>query len=135
MYSRQQFNLKSVSVDDIIKKDKEMRKKTGGKSLRDMLREAEQERRELEEQRRKASELGQTQQRQVSTLTEKMRNLKVEGAEWKREYEQFTPEEEAERRQIVAQQVMESDGDVDDLIMYRYYVSASQIIIGRRFNY
>ena len=55
------------------------------------------------------------------------------GLEWKVAYEQFTEEEEAERRRIVAQLVEDSEAEVlDDLMLYRFYVSCSEVILGRR---
>ena len=69
---------------------------------------------------------------QVNSMQEKFAHLNVPGVQWKKEYEQFTAEEERERRQIVAQLIAESDEDTDDILLYRYYVSASDIIIGRR---
>jgi curved DNA-binding protein CbpA len=116
-------------AEEIIRNDK---KAQSSKSLKELLREQEEMRRAGEEQRRMATDQGRTQAQKVNSMQEKFAHLNVPGVQWKKEYEQFTAEEERERRQIVAQLIAESDEDTDDILLYRYYVSASDIIIGRR---
>eukprot|EP00998_Keelungia_sp_KM082_P008398 NODE_4587_length_769_cov_74.137072_g4564_i0.p1 GENE.NODE_4587_length_769_cov_74.137072_g4564_i0~~NODE_4587_length_769_cov_74.137072_g4564_i0.p1 ORF type:complete len:249 (+),score=42.14 NODE_4587_length_769_cov_74.137072_g4564_i0:96-749(+) len=129
------YTTRHVSVDDIIKQDRDLRKATGGKSVRELMKEAESQKREAEETRRKHTEMGQKQAAKVNVMLQRMRSMQVPGVVWKKDFEQFDQEEEYERRQIVAQQLAESDEEVSDELMFRLYVSASDVIIARRANY
>mmetsp|Transcript_111772 Transcript_111772/g.193976 ORF Transcript_111772/g.193976 Transcript_111772/m.193976 type:complete len:226 (-) Transcript_111772:423-1100(-) len=120
-----------ASVDEIIRKDQKVRAQSQ-KSLRELLQEQERMRRQAEQHRHMASTQGQQQARKVATLQDKFRQLNVPGVKWHQAYEEFTTEEAAERRQIVGQLISESDEDVDDIVLFRFYVSASEIIINRR---
>eukprot|EP00906_Rhabdomonas_costata_P013769 RCo019748 len=125
-----------VSVEEIIRGDRAVRKASMGKSLQELLREQEAMKRELELQRHASSPQAGPQSAAVAGLQSRLRALNVPGLEWKVTYEQFTPGEEAERRRIVAQLIADSESDsLDDLMLYRLYVSASEVIIGRRPSY
>eukprot|EP00668_Euglena_longa_P017231 GGOE01021598.1.p1 GENE.GGOE01021598.1~~GGOE01021598.1.p1 ORF type:complete len:227 (-),score=69.31 GGOE01021598.1:422-1102(-) len=119
------------SAEEIIRQDRSMRAKVG-KNLKDLLREQEVLHRAGEQQRHMFTDHADAQAKRVANVQDKLRRLNVPGLEWKPDYECFTVEEERERRQLVAQLIADGTGEVDDIVLYRYYVSASELVMKRR---
>eukprot|EP00667_Euglena_gracilis_P018613 EG_transcript_19782 len=119
------------SAKEIIRQDRAMRAKVG-KNLKDLLREQEVLHRAGEQQRHLFSDHADAQAKRVANVQDKLRQLNVPGLAWKPDYECFTVEEERERRQLVAQLIADGTEEMDDVVLFRYYVSASEVVMGRR---
>eukprot|EP01063_Lacrimia_lanifica_P011939 TRINITY_DN18601_c0_g1_i1.p1 TRINITY_DN18601_c0_g1~~TRINITY_DN18601_c0_g1_i1.p1 ORF type:complete len:252 (+),score=112.24 TRINITY_DN18601_c0_g1_i1:70-825(+) len=122
-----------VSIDEILKKDKEARRQSSGKSLADLL--AEQ--REAVTQERKQRNVSKEQRRVVDEVLLTNPALASDpSTKWHDEYAEFNDAMEKERRQIMMEAITEHGlvaPTQED--MYRCFVQASEKIYTRYYGH